>query len=306
MLDAKELLTELRSELEEAEQKRQHHYKRVRPFRIIFNLTGIALLGAIAYAIYDSENGGEILGIGWAPFMIMLVVYGIKYDFEKGKFKYHFQQRVVSKIIPKLGPSFSYQSRGGFGGNRLIESRFFDTFKTYLSEDFVHGKVNNRTISFAETKLEYRGSGSDDKTRTIFNGIYAEIKLSSRFASSCWLMPKKKKLSKNKGVTRVTFGEKEARLLNKYRLYAEEETFAKQLFTADVLGKLMTINQDLRSKKVTSADMRFAFMGDTIRLAFNLRHKFMEPDLLKPVNTEAYLQKELALLKELARLAELV
>lgn len=306
MLDAKELLTELKSELDEAEEQRQYHYKRIRPFRIIFNLTGIVLLGAIAFAIYDGEEGGEILGMAWAPFMIMLVVYGIKYDFEKGKFKYHFQQCVVSKIIPKLGPSFSYQSRGGFGENRLIESRFFDTFKTYLSEDFVNGKVNNRIISFAETKLEYRGGGSDDKTRTIFNGIYAEIKLSNRFSSSCWLMPKKKKLSKNKGVSKITLGEQETQLLNKYRLYAENEAFAKQLFTTDVLGKLMKVNQDLRSKKVTSADIRFAFMGDTIRLAFNLRHKFMEPNLVKPVNTEAYLQKELALLTELAQLAEVV
>ncbi len=303
MLNANELLTELKAELDEAEQKRLHHYKRVRPFRIIFNLIGLFTLVAIVYAIYDTENGGGILGWAWGLFMVMLVVYGIKYDFDKGQFKDYLQHRVISKIIPKLGPGFSYLSRGGFPVQHLIDSRLFSTFSTSTSEDFVTGKLNGRTISFAETKLEWRSGSSDSKPQTVFNGIYAEIKLTAQFASSCWLLPKKKKI-KNASV--VNLGEPENQLLNKYRLYAEHDEFATQLFTEDVLKRILKVNEDLRSRKVISGHIRFAFIGNTIRMAFRPRHKFLEPDLLKPVNTEAFLQKELALLNECARLTEIV
>lgn len=306
MLNAKELLTELRAELEEAEQKRLYHYRRIRPFRFIFNLVCLLTLGAILYAIYDLDSGGEVLGWTWGLFMIMLVVYGIKYDFDKGQFKDYFQRRVISKIIPKLGPGFSYQSRGGFPEPHLIESKLFSTFSTYQSEDYVTGKLNDRTLSFAETKLEWRSGSSDSKTRTVFNGIYAEIKLTAHFSASCWLLPKKKKIKTGKSVSQVKPGEPQNQLLKKYRLYAEDEGFATQLFTEDVLKQILKVNEDLRSRKVIWGHMRFAFIGNTIRMAFKPRHKFLEPDLLKPVNTEAFLQKELALLSECTKLTEIV
>lgn len=305
MLDVNDLLKELRAELDEAEQKRLYHYKRVRPFRMVFNLLGLITLGAIAYAIYDPENGGVILGWAWGLFMVILIVYGIKYDFDKGQFKDHFQRRVISKIIPKIGPGFSYQSRGGFPEQHLIESQLFSTFSSCLSEDFVSGKLNGRTISFAETKLEWRSGSSDSKTRTVFNGIYGEIMLNSSFPSPCWLLPKKKKIT-GKSTSLVTLGEPENQFLKKYRLYAEDEEFAGRLFTEEVLKRILKVNEDLRSRKVIWGHMRFAFIGNTIRMAFSPRHKFLEPDLMKPVNTASFLQKELALLSECTQLTEII
>lgn len=302
-LKTRELLAGLRNELDEAEQKRLHHFKRTRPYRILFNIIGLLTLLAVGYAIFDPDEGGAVLGIAWIPFMLMLIIYGVIQDKEKGKFKHHFQQHVVARIIPKIGSGFSYQTHGGFPVSRLEESQLFRTFRDYSSEDFITGRVNGKVISFAEVKLEWRGGTDDAKSRTVFKGIYAEVKLNKRLASSCWLLPKKKSIE---GATIVKLEEGATALLGKYRLYAENESFAKGLFTSKTLQRLMDLNQDLRNRKAIWGNVGFAFMGDSLRLSMDLRRKFLEPELSNPVNTEAFLEKELAVIEVCTSLVNLL
>lgn len=306
MLNPRNLLQELNAELNEAEQKRLYHYRRIRPFRIGFNLGMTVTAGLIIYAFIFPDEGATAAGIAGAIFMFSLVVYGIKHSSEQGQFKDHFQRHVVEKIIPKLGLGFSYQARGGFPQQRLEESSLFGYFNRHQSEDFVSGKISGRTISFAEVKLE-RQSGSDsNKSKTVFSGIYLEVKLAQRFMAPCWLVRKRKSLSENKSAHEVKLAQETQTLTGKYKLYSENKDFARELFTAEVLRKLIAVNSDLRSRKVIWGNLAFAFIDDSIRIALNMRRKFMEPDLFKAVNTEAFLEKELAVLSDCARLVEVV
>ncbi len=305
MLDTHELLTELKTELDEAEEKRLYHFRRIRPYNIIFKVIFLGTLASIGLAIWLPDGGIEALGVASGLFMIMLIVYGIKEDFEKGKLKDHFQRHVVSKIIPKLGPGFSYDGRGAFPQQRLAESELFDSYNRSQMEDLVRGKVGGRTISFVEMKLEKR-EGTETKTSTVFKGVYVEVGLPTRFVASCWLLPKKRTFEKKKGINKVNLGYADAKLIGKYTLYSADEEFAMQLFTTPVLEKLMSVNQDLRARKMIWGNVAFAFVGDTIRLTLQLRNKFLDPDLFKPVNTEEFLDKQLAVLVECAKLAEVV
>ncbi len=306
MLDSKKLLSELRQELDEAEKTRLNHYGKVRPFKIGFNLGMLTCLGLVTYSLLDIDERSGAMGYAGAIFMICLIVYEIKRSYEYGQFKDHFQRNVVSKIITKIGPEFSYDPRGGFPENRIEDCKLFLSFNSYLTEDMVSGKIGTRSIGFSEIKLVNRSGSDSSKNSTVFSGIYAEIKLSGKIEASCWLLPKKKTFSKSEGVSRVKLDESEHKLLGKYTLYSTDETFAKKLFNSTVLEKIMSVNKDLRSRKVIWGNLRIAFIGDTIRLGFSIRRKFMEPELFMPINTEAFLKKELALLTDCMRLADIV
>ncbi|WP_421871285.1 DUF3137 domain-containing protein [Marinoscillum sp.] len=306
MLDTKFLLQELSAELNDAEQKRQYHYRRVRPFKIAFNLGMISALLFIVYAIIVPDDGATSSSIAGGIFMLCLVIYGVKHSYEHGQYKDYFQRNVVSKIIPHLGPGFIYESRGGFTQQRLEESYLFSYFNACHSEDFVSGRIEGRSISFAEVKLELLSGSDSTKTRTAFKGMYLEIQLSQQFAAPCWLVRKKKRLSENDQAEIVKLNESTSKSLGKYRLYSENAAFAQQLFSVEVINKLLTVDEDLRARKVIWGHARFAFIGNTIRIALSIRKRFMEPELSSPVTTEAFLQQELALLEECTKLVNLV
>ena len=104
--------------------------------------------------MYKWDDPGTEIGIASALFFGSLIVYGTMHSLELGKFKYYFQQNVVSRIIPRIGKDFHYEARGAFPEKRIRESELFYSFNRYQSEDMVRGRVGAREIAFAEIKLE--------------------------------------------------------------------------------------------------------------------------------------------------------
>ncbi len=244
-------------------------------------------------------------------FILGIVVYGIKYFIESRKFKTHFQNEVGIKVIQKLGPEFTYEPNGKIPESEIRSTHLFSEFNRYDSEDLVNGKIGEKHIRFAEIKLakvthKSGGTGKSSETTTtmVFKGIFLTLDLNNNFPSPFWIVPRKwyYTFSNLKG-KKVSIDHSEFNKI--YKVVAIDPDFVKKLLINPILDKLLSVNEDLKTRKIIWGSIWFAFFDNHISAALNTKKDFLEGSIRRPIDSQEFLEEQVTFLNSIHNVGEL-
>ncbi len=313
MLDPKTIYAELHPELRKLDDERLAVLSRIKPFKLFFQVCMAAVFVLSIHMIFFDGFSNVTLLITIGSFILGILLYGIKYALESKKFKEHFQDKIVTRIINNLGPDFTYEADGKIPEREIADTQLFSHFNKYHSEDLVKGRIGDRPVEYAEIKLIEethksggRGKSSETTSRTVFSGIFMVMELRNSFPAPFWVVPRKWYYSFGNKMKGKNLKPDHPEFCKTYKIISKDPDSSEKLLIKPVLDRLLSINDNLKSKKITSAPIYFAFAGNRISVALPARKRFMEPSISRSVDSMAFLEEHLTFLNSIQEIGELI
>lgn len=310
MLDANKIYDRLADRLHELDKERIRYYKKVEPYRFafwsIFVLVGSFLIARINLPSlankFISEQNLSYFIIGYFVItFITLIAFLVVNSHYKKKFTEMFTSQVGPSLIAGLDASFKYDYEGKIPRMEVISSLLFSPFNTYECEDLVMGVIDDVPIKFAEIKMEKVKVTKDSKRyKRIFSGIFYRADLNVQFPTDIWFVSRRNEKSlKEERKTRI---ELDHPLAKNYKIYTDNESAVRQVLQPFILDKISSLNQKLRTTKITRGSLGFHFGNQWVHIAIPTRRKFMEPRLSKTIDHVSFIEEQTSLLNAISSL----
>jgi hypothetical protein len=309
MVKREDIYPNIKEELDRAEELRESLVEKIKPFK--YGLYVLIVGTVVSFIVFPPSGFAGILIV-----LVFFVLYMMKRGKENQKLKERFQQEILPKIIDSMGPEFSYDADGAFEEETLTRSKLFESFNRYHCEDLIRGSVEGRSFRYAEIDLKHKQTGSvgrDDanRSRTVYNGLFAEIGLSESVPSQIVVYPAA--VSRVMEMFRKEMATKRVETSNDsfnqtYRVYSDDQDAAASWLSESRLNILLQVTATFKQDGITATDVLYSFLGDSVYVAIPTKGSggLFNPDLSHPVNTPEFLDPQLGLLNRVNDLASAV
>lgn len=198
----------------------------------------ISLVIGIVFSYNSQSNGAPIiLSINIGLILSFFLTIKLRETYRK-----IFKENIIGTFVKTYSDTLNYDYNGGV--SPLIYSNAeFEKFDKFYSEDYIYGTLNgNCKISMAEVKTqEFINLGGEDNTtkRTIFEGIFVQVKLNKINKDVIKLRTNANKVLYNKQKVEMDSGNFE----KIYDIYSNDKIGVMQLFTAEIMDMFIDFKQ---------------------------------------------------------------
>lgn len=128
---------------------------------------------------------------GFAPPILALVVYYIKFGSTISAKKARFKQEIIGKTVTFLHGDLSYDHTRYIDKSTYHRSKLYlENISRYNGDDLVSGKVGKTAIRFCELHTQQvRKSGKNTTVVTIFRGLFFIADFNKKFIGETFVLP---------------------------------------------------------------------------------------------------------------------
>ena len=94
---------------------------------------------------------------------------------KSNSFTKEYKDAFITPLMKNIFPELSYDAKQYIDEQLFKKSKLYSSFNRYSGDDYFSGSINGTPINFSELLVQYRSSGKNSNTRTIFKGVFATI-----------------------------------------------------------------------------------------------------------------------------------
>ncbi|MGH1335358.1 MAG: DUF3137 domain-containing protein [Aureispira sp.] len=299
-----QLESSLKAHLEELEQERLVVAGKISARTkgvILVGLIGFVLLASVAFKQWQ-EGGPEalVIAIMIIGSIFLLLIGGIVYALLTKGLRKRYNKKIKAKIYEKALQCYNktvvYHPEKYIRESTFKNAGLFSGFNRYGGEDLCTGStVDNRSFQFSELKVYHKQhssnkNGNSNKVRTIFEGLFYEMRLPITFPARVKILPDQAEKNfgavgkfmqgmLNKAMSTasmsdplVRFDEEHPDFERSFKIFSNSEAAARQLINADFIQKIQALQHSFKT------DLHFFFEEEYCYFAVK-RGRFLEVDV---------------------------
>lgn len=249
-----------------AQEKEEYRIKMKRVYVIFIAIVIIFLLiGGLYFhgIIVDDSQLKLILIIASIVSVIVLIIAVVKAVNVSDKFNNIFKKQVLPQMILNIDENLNYKPKQGLSEKQYKDSGIAIEFNSFKSEDYISGFfADNALLEMSEINAQFITVDKDGITNVIdsFNGILVVATLKKTInnkikivKNSIWKLDRKANI-------RIASLEFE----KYFDVYADDKVQAMQIFTSDIIDKILYFAQELKIKvQISIKDNKFYMTFET-------------------------------------------
>lgn len=222
-------------------------------------------------------------------FIVLVIIGGISYALLTKGLRKRYNQTIKAKIYEKAlqcyNSSITYSPQQYITEATFERANLFTGFNRYGGEDLCAGvTADNRSFQFSELKVYHKQhssnrNGNSNKVRTIFEGVFYEVKLPVTFPARVKILPDHAEQNfgavgkfmqgmLNKAMSTVAmrdplvrFDEEYPAFERAFRIYSNSEAAARTLISADFVEKIKAFQSYLGTGMYLSFEEDSCYFG---------------------------------------------
>jgi hypothetical protein len=225
--------------------------------------------------------------------IVSIIAYFMIISSVKAVYMETAKQHIVSPLIHSINESFVYHPNSGIDRDLFSSSTLVSSFNRYHGEDYFAGNVDGLQLEFSQLLVQYKTSGKNSSTRTVFHGLFFVGTFPAGFAGRLVVVPDTMEKALG-GLGRIfqNMAFKRDALLKidnprfeqQFAVYSNNNVEAMQYLSDDLCNYLL----DLMAQ--THGKVYFGYQGDKFFLALYNRFDIFRIDI-KQIIDEALLRK---------------